>query len=69
LIVSSPFIWQASKIVIQGREYDDLAAAKDGSEEIDPALKLLVEGLGIGPEALDKLRGDEEGEESEKYLE
>ncbi len=49
----------------EGRECDDLAAAKDGSEEIDPALKLLFEGLGIGPEALDELGEDEEGEDDE----
>ena len=39
-----------------------------------PPLKLLLEGLGIGPEALDKLGENEEGEdhegeESEEYLE
>jgi hypothetical protein len=49
---------------VEGCDYDDLAEAADGEEEIDPGLKRLVEGL--GPESLDKLG---EGEESEEYLE
>jgi hypothetical protein len=48
---------------VEGREYDDVAAAKDGEEQPDPAIKLLLEQFGIAPELVEKLGEDDEGED------
>jgi hypothetical protein len=54
---------------VEGREYDDVAAAKDGSEEIDPTMKLLLEQLGVAPELVGKVGEDDAGGEEEEFVE
>jgi len=55
--------------VAEGREYDDLAAMKDGEGQPDALTKSFLEQLGIAPELLGKLGEDDEGGEEGEFVE